>query len=286
MEWLAELAIKIKQELWLISWRDVLEIAFFSILTYQTIRWLNQDKQKNLLLSFYSYTFLLFLSYYLNISGIFFILLVSSPILAMLFILLHQKTLQHNYIALQNKTTHATSSDRWIEEFLQTFLYGINRKKTLIGVIERQASLEPFFIARCTFKTPLSKELLTMLINSSDGTESTITFWINDKGTLYAINPHWNISTEDIWLNPEIKLSEKRFQDAAILAKKTDAVVITLTPENRLFSVLFDGKQYENISAGSAFSLIKQCTLPINNQRGLWYEPHQKSQPNQPQRNA
>ena len=59
MELLSELAIQIKQELWLISWRDILEIIFFSVLIHQIIVWLGQDQQKKLLLGLVSDTAIL-----------------------------------------------------------------------------------------------------------------------------------------------------------------------------------------------------------------------------------
>ncbi|HAU30314.1 MAG: hypothetical protein UV79_C0001G0050 [candidate division TM6 bacterium GW2011_GWF2_43_17] len=280
MEWLSDLALTIKQELWLISWRDILEILFFSSVIYRIIRWLNHDKQKNLVLGFYSYISIFFLSYYLNISGITFFLLVSAPAIAMLFILLHQKTLQRNYVALKSTPTSPEIADRWIEELLQAFLHGVNKNRHMIGIIERKAHLEPFFIARCLFNTPISRELLTLLTNSTQ-TEEIATFWVNEEGKLIAFNPIWNVEQDEIWLAPDLKIAEKHKQDAAVISQQSDAIIIFLSPENRLFDVIFEGKRFENISAGYSFSLIKQFITQMPKPKGLNYEaPHTRN--NQP----
>lgn len=257
MEWLSDIAATLKQDLWLLSWRDIIEILFFSIVIYQVIRWLNQDRQKNLVFAFYGYTILLFLSYYLSLSGITFLLLISTPAVAMLFILLHQKTLQRNYVALKNTPTKPDITDKWIEELLQSFLYGINKNKNMIGIIERKAHLEPFLRPRCLFNTPISRELLTLLTNSAESGD-TATFWVNENGSLIAFNPVWNVEQDEVWLSPELKLVEKRKQDAALISQQSDAILLFLSPENRLFDVIFEGKNFENISAGYAFSLVKQ----------------------------
>lgn len=273
MQWLSEIISFIKQEWYFFSWRDAVEIIFFSTVAYLVIRWLKEDEQKNLVGPFYGYFALIVITYFLGLGGIFTALLISLPAGAMLFILLHQRTLQKNYITLKTLTPKIEATDQWLEELIQASLRGINRNKTIICLIERQQSLKTLLNARCTFNAPITRELLDLLLNTATSNEATITLWATQTGTLIAINPRWLVTYDEVWVSEELKTLHKNRQDTLVITQKSDAIATILSPESRLFDVLEGGKSYDNISAGYAFSLTKQMIISKTGIKGASYAP-------------
>ena len=268
MEWFMQIVEYLKTEWLFMSWRDIVELLFFISVSYYILRWLSKDKQKNLTLAFYGYVFLTAFSVYANIEGMALVLLVSAPIVMMLFIFIHQQTLQKNYISLKAAPLKKIASDKWLEELIQASLRGVNANKTIICVIERTQALNAFFTARCTFSAPITHELLTLLINTTQVEEDHITIWVTQSGILTAINPLWHAEYDEIWVSKEIKLLHKWKQDALFITQKSDALVTVLSAETRLFDVFVDGKRFDNISANYAFSLIKQLCIETSSSKG------------------
>lgn len=257
MEVLNHLVTLMWQELSFITWRDIVEIAFFTFVTYYTIIWLNRDKQKHLGRYFYAYCGLALGSYYVHLSNISLVLFFGAPIVAVLFLILHQQTLQKNFVVSKALAQKADVSDKWLEEIIQASLRGVNENKTVFCIIERTDSLSVFLTSRCTFNAPVTRELLSLLMNTTPDEEFT-TLLVSHSGLLVSINPHWHAGYDEVWVSQQISPLHRYKEDALLITKKSDAIITVISPETRLFDVLVGGKSFDNISAGYAFSLIKQ----------------------------
>ncbi len=95
-----------------INWRDCLEIIFFASLFYYLTLWLKKDKTKNLLPYFYGYCLITFCAYMLELTTVTSLLFLFTPAAVMLFILMHQDTLQRNIVALKHITVKPVSAIR------------------------------------------------------------------------------------------------------------------------------------------------------------------------------
>src|SRR3990170_8108111 len=84
----------------MLTWRDVLEILFFSSIFYFISCWLKKDKQKNLVGIFQLYIFSIVATYLLDLATINMVLFMYTPSIIMIFILIHQRTLQKNFVGL------------------------------------------------------------------------------------------------------------------------------------------------------------------------------------------
>src|SRR3989338_8316527 len=93
-------------------WRDVIEIIFLSGVFYYFCLWLKQDTQKPLLLTFYTYVFTLTIAYFTGLPTVTFILTSFFPVLLVCFIIIHQSTLQKNFIALHAISPKTTATHR------------------------------------------------------------------------------------------------------------------------------------------------------------------------------
>jgi DNA integrity scanning protein DisA with diadenylate cyclase activity len=247
--------------LFITSWRDILEIFFLSSMVYALIRWLAQDVQKNILFWFYSYAALLFGTYYLNLQIIHMTLFVTSPVALMLFILLHQQTLQKNFITLTSLSTKAHATNHWLEELIQASLYALNKNREVFCIIERTDALDQFLSANSIFNATITRELLELLIEKIDH-NGPIVLWVTHAGKLHAINPTWNATVDEIWVTEDVKALHKWKQDALFMTHKSDALMFALSPTTRLCTLITEGKIVPDLSAHHAFALLKNyCSL-------------------------
>ena len=125
-------------------WRDPLEILFFITIFYFFSLWLKKDRQKNLLFYFYCYCCVIIIAFYAQLPTLSTMLFLSAPVALMLFILVHQETLQKNFISLKNASAPKILPTDWLEELLRTCLVAINNNKEVLCVIEHRNNLETF----------------------------------------------------------------------------------------------------------------------------------------------
>ena len=103
---------------------------------------------------------------------------------------------------------------------------------------------------------------------NSTADEETLTIWVAHTGLLVAINPHWHAGYDEIWSSQQMSPLHRYKQDALLISQKSDAIITVMSPETRLFDVLVGGKGFDNISAGYAFSLVKQYIASRQTHKG------------------
>lgn len=239
------------------SWRDALEILFFTTIIYYFSLWLKKDRQKNLLGYFYAYCLVAFVAYHAQLSALTFLLAVTSPVMLMLFILMHQTTLQKNFIALRTITPAHKETTDWLETLMRSCLIALNNNKEILCVLEHTDSLQDFLSTPLIFRTPLHEQLLDIIINSNSYTQERL-LWITTGGILQGINAQWNTAH----LSEAHVLST--WQDNALFfTSKTDALVFHLAPNSRLFTIIVHGKEFSTITSSQALIFIKKhCAVP------------------------
>ena len=90
-------------------------------------------------------------SYYADFPVLRFILFIFAPAIAMLFIILHQETLQKNFITLSNPPVPFKDQSTWIDELIKCTFTALNKHKDIILILERNDPLKnlihaPYFI--------------------------------------------------------------------------------------------------------------------------------------------
>ena len=246
------------QHIWLFTpWKDILEIFFFSSIFYYFSRWLNRDKQKNLIFYFYGYCLLSLGSYYAQLATMSTFLFICAPIVALFFIIVHQETLQKNFIALRTIRPAQQDPSDWLETLIRTCLITINNNKEIRCVIEHNDSLAQFITTPLALHAKLQKNLLTMIL-ASDSFEQSKMIWITSTGIVQGINAAWNTELEEQWLSEEAKKLHKWKQDALFFTSKTDALVFKISPETRTFNFVAQGKLFEHVSAHQLVIMVKK----------------------------
>jgi hypothetical protein len=237
-----------------LTWRDAVEIAFISYGIYRFLVWLNQDFQKNLVLYFYGYCLALFCSHYLHLMIVSQTLLILVPVMLCIFIVVHQHSLQKNFVALKTlQPPHTT--EYWIDELIRSSLYAMNTSKNLIWVIERNDSLAYALEASSLFYADLKKELIDLLLDAY--TTETI-LWVQHTGKLVATNVSWKIPADARWISPEAEHLEPWQKEALIVSAKTDAIIVRSCAVTRLLSVITEEKHIPALSAHQLTLLLKR----------------------------
>lgn len=259
MEYMLSLLYGIYREYLLVSWRDIVEIVFFIVIVYRVIVWLQQDTQKNLVLPFYGFCATAFTAYALNLSSISFMIFMFSPVIALLFIIMHERTLQKNFVSLHLATApKATTGEHSVEILVQACLKGLNKRQAIIGVIQKNDRIDSFFPTASPLNAPISSEMIDLLLQGS--TESPTVLVANSQGSIISLNPSQRLVRQSLHYktdNNNDQWLEQWITESVAITKKCDVLVFAVTATTRLFDVIYAGKYYDNVPATQALSLIR-----------------------------
>lgn len=255
MELLKKIASSVLTHYTLFHWTDIVEILFFTGCFYYAALWLRKDRKNNLLFYFYAYCLATFLAYTLNLETVTHALLVYAPITAVIFITVHQLTLQKNFVVARSITRPQPQQD-WLAVLFQSLLGAVSRNKQIICVIEKYDSLKTLLDSPLSFNAEVNKHLLDILLTSAEFDETKMIL-VNHHGNLLAINATWQALVEQEWTE-EIQDFASWKQDALLLANKTDALVFRIEPGSRTVTLVAQKKFLEGISAHEAATVIKQ----------------------------
>lgn len=257
--------------------QDILEITLISGAIYYFSRWLRNDRQKNLLLYFYSYCTLLLGCYWLELSVASTFLWATAPIALLLFIIFHQESLQKNFVMLRNSAPlhEPKAQGDWLETLIGNCLIAANNNKSIYCVIEHKDNLNDILTASLPLYADVQKNLLSMLLES-ETFDQTKLLWINSHGRLLGLNATWNQNLEESWMAQNVKALDAWQQDALFFTVKTDAIVFKLNPKTRTFDIVAHGKTFNGINASLTLKTIeKYLTFEIP-KKGVGYEAAKK----------
>jgi hypothetical protein len=238
--------------------RDITEIIFYSSILYAFCSWLKTDKTKNILLYFFAYCSLTLCAWALQLPTLTPFLFSYAPVALLLFIVLHEKTLQRNLVTLRTITPAKSFQENWLDTLLSSSLSIINANKALTVVIENKNSLEPLLITPFFIDATMGREILDILLSSNVYDEQKMV-WIDVNGRVRGINV--------LWLTDKEKTSQKitTFFDkdnSLFYTLNTDAIVFNIHPLSRTFTLIMNGQNINNLSAHQVQALVKKQLYP------------------------
>jgi hypothetical protein len=240
----------------LFSLVDGLEIILLSMPLYYFSLWLRKDHKKNLLLPFYGFCVLSLFSVSLHLTTISSFLLWYGPVITMLFILVHQELLQRNFITLHTiKSKNDTAASDWVKPLIQACLRARNNNKNVRILIENQASLASFINTDFFIQAPLQYHLLNTLFESTSYDPEKIV-WLNQSGTIIAINCAWSLNAHEAWMSEELKEKDPWLADTLLFTSKTDALACCTSDKTDAFAIIAHGNLIENVYAPDALRII------------------------------
>ena len=259
MEFLNNFFTYINNNLIFLTWRDAIEIIFFSSLFYSVSCWLKKDKQKNLVGIFYLYVATFFTAYALDLYTVTIFLFIFTPSIIMIFTLFHQRTLQKNLIGLVSKTSAFQINASWTEELIKALLKAINNSKEIIFIIEKSDSLTEFLNCNLILNMPFSMEGFAQLLESNLLIPQRF-LYVDRSGTLRGVNASINSTVLKEWslISTETPASETWKYNAQLITHKMDSIVISANPINRKFSIVISGKILSHLNADTVHSLLRR----------------------------
>jgi DNA integrity scanning protein DisA with diadenylate cyclase activity len=252
------------QVLYITCFKDTIEVLFFTVLVYYLSLWLQRDTQKNLLYLFFSYYAVTVGSYYCSLDTVSTALIACTPLAIILFIILHQETLQKNFVMLKKVHKKRTPEFHWIDELMKILLNAINSNREIVGVIERSDNLNDIIDAPYTLYADIQKEAFDILSEKQSHTKNGL-LWLNQEGKLIAFNARWRLELCEEWISYDVITLPKWKQDAIFITSKTDALIFKINPLSRTFDLIVQGKLIEKNDAQQTLLLLYAYLAPKNN---------------------
>lgn len=239
------------------KWIDLIEIFFFTSTIYFFSLWLKKDQQKNLVPAFYFFCSTIIFSYALDMHNLNNFLIIFMPTILMLFILVHQNTLQKNFIMIKNANLPKIKNNDWFDPFMRHCLSLINQNKQIICAIEGKDNLEELLINQININTQINKEIIDLAINSTIFNQNEI-IHINYQGNLIGLNSAWNTKNHTFYVAEDTQDIESWKQDSLLLSSKTDVLIFKICPKKRMVDIIAQGKIIENLAIAAAIKVIQE----------------------------
>lgn len=266
------------------SWKDGLEIFVLSAGIYYFLRWLRQDAHKHLVMHFYAYCGIFFASHFMGLQTVTWLFMVTAPAVFVIFFIIHQETLQKNFIAFKKIVPAQVQNHGWLDALLGALVYAMHKNRDVLCVIERTDSLEHFTTTTCRLNADIHKDFLQFLIDSwllaADGM-----LWVDVRGKLVAVNTHWrHAPIGDDWVLEHAKTLPVWKQDAILITSKTDALIIHASVTTRLFTIITQGRCIEELTARHAYNFLHRYIVSDDNKKGRVPYAHDHTQSSVEQR--
>jgi len=242
----------------LLDWRDFFEIIAFSTLFYYVSLWLKKDKRTNLLSYFYGYCCSILLVSMIDFQVLFYVLTTFAPVIVLLFIVMHQETLQKNFVSLYRYTPAHHVPSEWQEELIRSMCIAHNKGKNLRLIIEHNQKLDGLITAPFVLDSPFHKDLMSTVIHS-DSFKSDRFIWLRSDGTIASINT--TILLNEIEHNPEVKELPSWQQQALMLNNKTKSICIAADENSEGFTVITQNSILSPLSTGNCLKLLKKHVI-------------------------
>jgi hypothetical protein len=236
--------------------RDIVEILFYSSCIFTLCQWLRTDKTKNITIYFFAYCALAVSAWLTQLPTLTPFLFTYAPIALLLFIILHEKTLQRNLVTLCSITPARVEHADWLDTLLSSSLATINANKAITVIIEHKHAFDHFLTTSLNINADIEKNVLDIFLTSSSYDEQKM-IWVNTSGKIRGINVTWANNQEKI----------------------DDAIIFSAHPISRTFSVIINGKETKNLSAHQVHIMIKKqlSSLSSSHLKGA-YREHTQSE--------
>lgn len=263
----------------LFHWQDIIEIALLATAFYRFSLWLVQDKSKNLLGTLYLYCFLFITTAFFNLATISTLLLSFSPAAFLMLIILHQETLQKNFIMSKNTLPAKNTSENsdWIASLIRSCLLAFNSKKDILCIIEHRDAIREFIDSSFFIETELQKGLLDLFIESTLFNAQQYV-WIRSNGTLVALNSSIKLPAS-VQMVPDSQSSVATWvQEALLITQKTDVCIFKANAQERQFEVIIQGKHYQQLTTNGFIALLnKYYSVNPLNKAGINHDTQRKN---------
>lgn len=254
--------------------KDILEIALLSTFFYHVICWLLQDRVNNLIYYFAGYALVVAAAFMLPLPILQILLLWYSPVIMILFVILHEKQLQKNFVATYKSTYKLTQQVfDWPNILIQTGLHNFIEQQSTLYLIEQDQPLDSLVSTPFIINSPVQKELLEMICASQSYNQMRA-LWITKHGMLRGINTYWHQNTttlSDLTYADEDTLIES----LEPLIENCSAIACFSNAITREWTIVARDCIFKKISAQHALQLLQKLLVySSTSARSAYYAEH------------
>jgi hypothetical protein len=191
----------------------------------------------------------------------------------MLFILIHQKSLQKNFISLFKVKPAQKANVNWLQEIIR---FCLQANGDICFLVEHQDSLHDLLTITIPMHAQITTQLLQFLYHSSDF-DAKHYILIDTQGNLLGMDVIWEkpLALTDINENETIK--------ASYYLMNSDAFMLQYNYQNRLFTIIMKEHIYTNLTTAQVLQSITHYLASSENNKGPKNEtPHIASDQQQP----
>lgn len=237
----------LQRSLLLYTWQDLFEITVISYALYTIASILHQDTQKPLVRYFYIYFSLIIIAYTYNCPTLQILLLVTAPALITFFIIIHQETLQKNFVALYRPAV-LTHKSPWHSQLIQFCQKQASKNQSTAYIIEKKQNLESLIHIALPCHTTFSSQLFDALYASHYIFPEQFALFQYD-GTIRGFNVE--IQSHAILHNYATQEEKELF-----LSAKTDAFLLKMDSKTLTFTCIHNNKKLSNLSAHTVTTIL------------------------------
>lgn len=262
----------LQRSLLIYQWQNIFEIMVISWILYTVIRLLAQDVQKPLLRYFCIYFSIIIIAYSYEYSTLQLLILVTAPALLTFFTIIHQETLQKNFVALYRPAI-STKKDLWHSHLIQFCQKQANKNQSTAFIIEKKQNLESFLTIGVSCNSTFSPIFFDLLYSSPlVFTEQFLL--LQYDGTLRGINTEIQPHTV---LHTNISSDEKEL----FLSAKTDTLILKMDSATLTFTCIHNNKKLSHLSAHTTNTILNTFfEIKTHSLEGTMYadtfHPHHK----------
>jgi len=259
----------------LLCWRDLIEIAFFIAAFYRVSCWLARDRSSDLLPHFYGYCVGFIIAYMAGLELISSLLLLSAPVAALLFILVHRETLQKNFIT-HKRVVQEASNTGWVEALVSASLAAASDDKDTLCVMECSDSLKQFLFAQTAIGASVDRGLLQVLL-ASPSYDASRMVWVDSDGRLVALNVchlQSKLAEDTAAVSCKGDIVCEWRENSIALSRKTDALFFRFDAQARRFQVIAGGIVQNDLEMTHALHAVKEhmaVTIEDGKKEGVGY---------------
>lgn len=237
------------------TWTDITEIGLLSLGCLMLIRWLAKDRAA-LLECFCIYTAIAAAAWYCNLSTITYLAWYCSPIIIVMLMFAHHHTLQKHYITWRNTGRSVASDAPWTQALIKLTLRAWSKQISMIWIIERQDSLQPFLMNTGELYATLTPHLIELLLTQTAAHEQ-ISLWLNASGTVISHNPHvTQLNTTPS--APELTLLPEIIRTFTITSTLHDGIALYGDARSRTYTIIAHGTYQKNLTSQHALHTLQK----------------------------
>jgi hypothetical protein len=232
---------------------DFIEITIVTTFFYYCFMWLDKNKEKELLKPVLLMIILSAIASVFELMSLQILFFYITTPASIIYYLVHEKQLKKNHTALHHSQSSLNFKNpceiqKNTEIILQEAMYGLCNGKNIAYMLEQSDSLELLITPSLYFNTPVSKEIIKFLIQSTKE-DQVCSILIKNSHIIGSIIPLF----DDLIIGSDQREIQQILEPILI---NTDAIIVLGFHISNQWAILHKEYGYFNITAKELFTIL------------------------------